>query len=141
MKFIADRMLGKLAKQLRMLGYDTVYYRSEDAYPLIKLAREEGRVILTRSTKLTPRRPEDRIVRIMEDKPSRQLRELIQREIISLHEEPLFPAAFCVTFSSMKSQGRRQKEKCQISFFINKRNFLDARSVREYIGRGHIRII
>ncbi|MDI7258796.1 MAG: Mut7-C RNAse domain-containing protein, partial [Thermodesulfobacteriota bacterium] len=27
MKFIADRMLGKLAKGLRMLGYDTLYYR------------------------------------------------------------------------------------------------------------------
>ncbi|MGB9596410.1 MAG: Mut7-C RNAse domain-containing protein, partial [Candidatus Poribacteria bacterium] len=26
-KFIADEMLGKLAKWLRTLGYDTVYYR------------------------------------------------------------------------------------------------------------------
>jgi len=42
MKFIADRMLGKLAKELRMLGYDVVYYRGENAYPLIKLAREEA---------------------------------------------------------------------------------------------------
>ena len=45
MKFLADRMLGKLVKELRMLGYDTVYYRGEGIYPLIKLAREEGRVI------------------------------------------------------------------------------------------------
>src|SRR4030067_2815810 len=90
MKFLADRMLGKLAKELRMLGYDTVYYRGENAYSLIKLAREEGRVILTRSTKLTPKRPEDRIVRIKEDKPSFQLRELIQIKIISLHEETPF---------------------------------------------------
>ena len=57
MKFLADRMLGKLVKELRMLGYDTVYYRGEGTYPLIKLAREEGRVILTRSTKLIPKRP------------------------------------------------------------------------------------
>jgi len=28
-KFLADRMLGKLAKELRMLGYDTAYYRGE----------------------------------------------------------------------------------------------------------------
>jgi uncharacterized protein with PIN domain len=90
MKFIADRMLGKLAKELRMLGYDTLYYRGENAYPLIKLAREESRVILTRSTQLTPKRPEDRIVRVMDDKPSLQLRELIQKKVISLHEENLF---------------------------------------------------
>jgi len=90
MKFIADRMLGKLAKGLRMLGYDTIYYQGENAYPLIKLAREEGRVILTRNAKLIPKRPEDHILRIMEDKPSLQLRELIQKGIISLHEGRLF---------------------------------------------------
>jgi uncharacterized protein with PIN domain len=83
-------MLGKLAKELRMLGYDTVYYRGENAYPLIKLAREEGRVILTRSAKLTPKRPEDHIIRIMGDKTSSQLRELIQTKVIHLHEETPF---------------------------------------------------
>ncbi len=90
MNFVADRMLGKLAKQLRMLGYDTIYYRREDAYRLIKLAREEGRVILTRNTKLFPRTPEDRIIKITEDRPFLQARELIQKGLISLSEENLF---------------------------------------------------
>ncbi len=90
MKFIADRMLGKLVKELRMLGYDTVYYRGENTYPLIRLAREDGRVILTRSTKLLPKRPEDRIIRVTEDKPSLQLRELIQKGYVSLKEETFF---------------------------------------------------
>jgi uncharacterized protein with PIN domain len=90
MKFLADRMLGKLAKELRMLGYDTIYYRGENAYPLIKLAREEGRVILTRNTKLIPKRPEDHIIRVMQDQPPLQLRELIQKKVISLNEENLF---------------------------------------------------
>jgi uncharacterized protein with PIN domain len=90
MKFIADRMLGKLAKGLRMLGYDTVYYRGEGTYPLIKMAREEGRIILTQNSKLIPKKPEDRIHRIMEDKPSLQLKELIQTKVISLNEKTLF---------------------------------------------------
>jgi uncharacterized protein with PIN domain len=90
MKFIADRTLGKLAKGLRMLGYDTLYYRGENGYPLIKLAREEGRVILTRSAKLTPKRSEDHIVRVMEEKPSLQLRGLAQKKVISLRERNLF---------------------------------------------------
>ena len=85
-KFLADRMLGKLAKELRMLGYDTAYYRGEGAYLLIKLAREEDRVILTRNTKLFPKRPEDHIVQIIEVKPSLQLRELLQKKVISLKE-------------------------------------------------------
>jgi uncharacterized protein with PIN domain len=83
-------MLGKLAKELRMLGYDTVYYRGEKAYPLLKLAREESRVILTRNTRLIPKRPEDRIIRIIEDKPALQLGELIQKRVISLKDENLF---------------------------------------------------
>jgi hypothetical protein len=90
MKFIADCMLGKLAKELRMLGYDTIYYRGEDAHQMIQLARQEGRVILTRNTVLIPKRPEDRIIRVMEDNPLLQLRELIQKRYISLNEENFF---------------------------------------------------
>ncbi|HYA90984.1 MAG TPA: Mut7-C RNAse domain-containing protein, partial [Thermodesulfobacteriota bacterium] len=90
MIFIADRMLGKLARELRMLGYDTIYYPGEDAYRLIRLAREEGRVILTRNTKLLPKTPEDHIIRITEDRPSLQIRELLERGYISLNEETFF---------------------------------------------------
>jgi uncharacterized protein len=90
MKFIADCMLGKLAKELRILGYDTIYYRGEDAHQMIQLARQEGRLILTRNTKLIPKRPDDRIIRVMEDNPFFQLRELIQKRYISLNEENLF---------------------------------------------------
>jgi uncharacterized protein with PIN domain len=90
MKFIVDRMLGKLAKQLRMLGYDALYYRGEDVYPLIRLGRQEGRVILTRNTKLMPRRPEDVILRITEDEPLLQLKELIQKANIKIDEGKVF---------------------------------------------------
>ena len=116
MKFIVDRMLGMLAKELRMLGYDTVYYRGENAYPLIKLAREEGRVILTRNTKLTPKRPEDRIIRIGEDKPPLQLRELIQKKVISLNEENLFSR--CLLCNILLDKIPREEAKGKVPDFI-----------------------
>jgi len=109
-------MLGRLAKELRMLGYDTVFYRGEDPYPLVKLAREEGRVILTRNTKLTPKRPEDRIVRIMEDKPSLQLRELIQSKIISLHEE--IPFSRCLLCNIVLNEIPREEAEGKVPDFI-----------------------
>jgi uncharacterized protein with PIN domain len=90
MKFLVDRMLGKLVKGLRMLGYDTIYYRGEDPHQIIQLARQEGRVVLTRNTKLIPKRPSDRIIRVMEDNPFLQLKELIQKQHISLNNENLF---------------------------------------------------
>ena len=90
MKFIADRTLGKLAKDLRMLGYDTIYFRSDDTHQLFHLAREEGRTLLTRNTKLFPKRPEDQVIRITEDKPSLQIKELVQKGHISVEDDNLF---------------------------------------------------
>ena len=109
-------MLGKLAKELRMLGYDTVYYRGEDVYSLIKLAREEGRVILTRSTQLTPKRPEDRIVRIVEDKASSQLRELIRANVIRLDEET--PFSRCLTCNMLLHKIPRDEAEGEVPDFI-----------------------
>jgi uncharacterized protein len=90
MRFVADRTLGKLARELRMLGCDTLYYRGEETYPMIQLARKEGRMILTRDTKLAPRRPEDRIFRIVSDAPLLQIKELVREGLLSLEEERLF---------------------------------------------------
>lgn len=52
MKFVADGMLGKLTRWLRMLGHDVAYYRSLDDERLIEIARSEKRVLLTRDHKL-----------------------------------------------------------------------------------------
>jgi len=49
-------MLGKLAKYLRFLGYDTYYPKnrmSDD--DLIKIAKDEGRIIITRDKELARR--------------------------------------------------------------------------------------
>jgi hypothetical protein len=123
MKFVADRMLGKLAKGLRMLGYDTVYYRGENAYPLIKLAREEDRVILTRNTKLIPKRPEDRIIRIGEDKPLLQLRELIQKKVISLNEENLLSRCLLCNIPIEKIRREEAEGKVPDFIFYQKKKF------------------
>jgi uncharacterized protein with PIN domain len=116
MKFLADRMLGKLAKNLRMLGYDTIYYRGEDAYQLIRMARQEGRVILTRNTKLLPKRPEDRILRVMEDKPSLQLKDLIQKGYISLDDENLFSR--CLLCNTLLNEIPREESEGKVPDFI-----------------------
>jgi len=52
MKFIVDCMLGKLAKWLKIFGFDTIYFSKIEDSDLIDLAREEGRVLLTRDTGL-----------------------------------------------------------------------------------------
>lgn len=51
-KFVADHMLGSLARWLRMMGYDTVYDKNIDDGEIAKLARAESRFILTRDREL-----------------------------------------------------------------------------------------
>ena len=45
-------MLGRLARWLRFLGYDTLYYSGISDSSLIRIAREQDRVVLTRDTRL-----------------------------------------------------------------------------------------
>ena len=49
-------MLGRLAKWLRLLGYDTSYFNRIHDSKLIDTAESEGRIILTRDTRLILRK-------------------------------------------------------------------------------------
>jgi hypothetical protein len=53
--FVADAMLGSLARKLRALGFDTTYYKTGDDGGLIDLAAREGRIILTSDRSLASR--------------------------------------------------------------------------------------
>ncbi|MEW6675036.1 MAG: Mut7-C RNAse domain-containing protein [Nitrospirota bacterium] len=51
-RFIADAMLGRLTRWLRLLGFDTLYFPDISDSRLLRVAREEERIILTRDTRL-----------------------------------------------------------------------------------------
>lgn len=55
-RFVVDGMLGSLARWLRILGYDTDYANQRDDAELVRIARAEGRVLLTRDGELAGRR-------------------------------------------------------------------------------------
>ncbi|MGQ9490535.1 MAG: Mut7-C RNAse domain-containing protein [Anaerolineae bacterium] len=55
-KLLVDAMLGRLAKWLRLLGYDTEYWRDGPDEALIAHAQAEGRLIVTRDHGLAGRR-------------------------------------------------------------------------------------
>ena len=52
MRFAVDAMLGTLAKWLRILGYDAFFDPALDDHQLVRLARAELRVLLTRDRAL-----------------------------------------------------------------------------------------
>ena len=55
MKFLADSMLGKLARWLRMLGHDVTYNIQLNDNELLELAKKENRVLLTKDLELYKR--------------------------------------------------------------------------------------
>lgn len=55
MNFVADCMLGKLARWLRVLGFDVLYSSKTGDDELLNLTRREGRTLLTRDTRLFER--------------------------------------------------------------------------------------
>ncbi len=75
--FIADCHLGKLAKYLRFMGFDTLYFPQIDDNDLIKLANKEDRVILTRDRELYERKKADCIL-LQEVEIGKQLQEVIR---------------------------------------------------------------
>ena len=50
--FLVDAMLGKLAKKLRLLGYDTVYSSNKDDDEIIQIAKNEKRILITKDVQL-----------------------------------------------------------------------------------------
>lgn len=78
-RFTADRMLGRLARLLRLLGYDAEYSPTATTAELQQIARRGERIVLTRgqAEKRFPDVPNVFSVK-SEDAPE-QLREVVER--------------------------------------------------------------
>lgn len=78
-KLIVDNNVGKLARWLRMMGYDTLLFKQKNDSKMIKTALHENRVILTRDTQLMKRRVitsgKLKAMLITQDDPKAQLQE------------------------------------------------------------------
>jgi uncharacterized protein with PIN domain len=74
--FIADAMLGRLAKSLRMLGCDTAYQSDIDDSDLKMTALREGRVLLTRDREVAQTSLPIRVLLIGSDHLEEQLVEV-----------------------------------------------------------------
>jgi uncharacterized protein with PIN domain len=96
-RFVADGNVGRLARRLRMLGFDTRFEHPVDDGRLVEIARDEGRVLLTRDTRIFERRlvasGEARACFVRGDEVGDQLRQVVE----AFGLEPLFaPFSRCL---------------------------------------------
>lgn len=87
-RFIVDLNVGKLAKRLRMMGYDALFIDGVDDGELVRTALKEGRVLLTKDTGIMRRRIVSsgrvRAILITSDDIKQQLEQVVQ----TLHLDP-----------------------------------------------------
>ena len=78
-RFVLDAHLGKLAKYLRMLGFDCLYRNDFGDEEIMELARKEKRIILTRDKLLLQSRRVTHGYYIRATDKHDQLREVVQK--------------------------------------------------------------
>lgn len=91
---MVDAMLGSLARWLRILGFDAAYDAALDDGALVETALAEGRVLLTRDSRILERRQlrggGARHVFVLEDGVERQLRQVVDELGLELSSSRLF---------------------------------------------------
>jgi len=91
-KFIADNNVGKLARWLRVIGYDTLLFKQKDDARMIKTAFSDDRVVLTKDTQFMKRRlvtnGQLKAILIKQDAPKNQIREVVKSLNLDYHFKP-----------------------------------------------------
>lgn len=94
-RFAADRMLGRLARWLRILGFDVAYAPQLTGEVLLQLALREGRVMLTRDTRLLRRRPLPPHLFVVADRFREQLLQVARAFSLNVHARLLSRCVEC----------------------------------------------
>lgn len=115
MRFILTPELGRLAKWLRIVGLDAVYYRENSHAELIINALREERIILTRDERIGENRGV-RLIKIRHDGLKEQLQQVLTEFSINIDEEKLFKR--CVLCNAVLEPAAKQSIRDMVSEYI-----------------------
>jgi len=124
MKFIADSMVGTLAKWLRAMGYDVAYDPFLPDRLLMRQAREEGRILLTRDTRMIMVKDVPPYVFISQDKLEEQIAQ-VMGELKLIPDEDKFLTR-CIECNGLLEASAREdiKQKVPPYVYASQRSFL-----------------
>lgn len=88
-KFIVDFMCGRLAKWLRILGYDTKFMTDTARDKILIESLKENRIILTRDTRLS-RKKAYKLILIKSDKVREQVKQVVTELRLKLDKDKFF---------------------------------------------------
>ncbi|MEW6556309.1 MAG: Mut7-C RNAse domain-containing protein [Elusimicrobiota bacterium] len=115
MKFIVDRMLGRLAKWLRLLGYDTVYYTGSSDKELVFESIRQQRILLTRDTGISKKKP-IKIIVIKSGNYFEQIEQLKSELNLKIDKPEIFTR--CIECNTPLDKIEKDKVKDKVPLFI-----------------------
>jgi uncharacterized protein with PIN domain len=115
-RFSADRNLGKLAKWLRIFGYDTLYDRGNADRNFLRKAWGEGRVALTRKRDLAGFSHTGRLVVVKADHIGGQLGEVL--EALVLAPDPALKMTRCMNCNAPLDEAPKESVECLVPDYV-----------------------
>jgi len=90
MRFVLTPELGRLAKWLRILGFDAVYSPEVNLSSLLIQALRDNRIILTRNSRFINKAKATKFVQIKSDEVNQQLKQVLKELSIKPDPESMF---------------------------------------------------
>jgi len=133
-KFLITENLNRMAKWLRILGYDTALYKSISFSNMNRVARKDRRVILTRDRKHLKMAQENKIILIRSIHHLKQLKEI--KSILTFEEKYLFSRCIHCNKLLYEISGRNIKELIPEFIYKNHNEFRICRKCGKIYWRG-----
>jgi len=135
LRFICDDHLGRLAKFLRMLGFDTLYEDDYDDSIIIRLSKTHHRILLTRDKKLLLNKQITRRYLVNQTEPAKQVREVV--EFFDL-KNSITPMSRCLECNGVVQSVSREvvKNRVDKNIFEINNEFTECTECRKLFWRG-----
>ena len=117
MKFLLTKELGRLVRWLRILGFDTEYFKQGNTGSLIIEALRSGRIIITRNHRL-PRSGGIQITVIEAEKIKEQVSEVFKALKINLSPDMMFTR--CILCNEKLKEIEKEKVKDKVPEYVFK---------------------
>jgi len=134
LKFVCDRMLGTLARYLRILGYDTLYPEESRDAELLFLAYTQGRILLTRDTRMGTRVSSSVFV-LKSAVPEEQLKKVVKKFKLETGEN-LFTRCLECNTPLMEVEKKEVKGKVPPYIFKHHNEFAKCPKCKKYYWSG-----
>lgn len=104
-------MLGKLARELRLLGIDCAYEKETNSYQLFKKAKSMGRFLLTRNTKL---KDKELVIFITSEKVAEQVKQVLS----TVSDLSIKPMSRCLDCGSNLEAREKTSVKLMVPVYV-----------------------